>query len=467
MALASWFHFSVTAIKRGDGKSAVAMAAYIHGAAFLDVRTGLLHDYRSRRFGSRDEIVVSFLVLPGGGTLESAEIWNRVERKNRHVRAICTRVITVALSDRMSDAQRYAVVRRYAERLSEEYGIGVDVAIHAPRVLDADECDGQWFMTDHNRNWHGHLAMTYCTADAFGRLGLKQRALDPISVKRKSSAGPPDSPFASVVDRTQTFCDRERQVWCDMLNDALKAAEIDEHVNHRSFVKQGIDREATRHFGAAAAAVRRRRVRTRSRQSNKQVALISKAAERMRRARSSLTVLTSVDRRCLVVNLYKVGQPTLPWAMSRSRRRRLKHPPIDFFDNETGVFGMRDGGRVVQIHNEFLIVAEGDHGQAHQLIADIAIANHRPDVGLTGPVDWEERAAHKFKERGMYPRFIRSGLSIPPSALSFDRHSCDSLDERRREDHVDRFLQRPISVQADPCFREIDDLGPSERERDS
>ena len=46
-----------------------------------------------------------------------------------------------------------------------------------------------------------------------------------------------------------------RERWAALVNDTLKGAGRDERVDHRSYGRQGIDREPGRHFGPGAATM--------------------------------------------------------------------------------------------------------------------------------------------------------------------------------------------------------------------
>jgi len=108
----------------------------------------------------------------------------------------------------------------------ERYGVVADVAIHEP----GREGD--------NRNHHAHILTTTRTVGANG-MGVKTRSLDVSST-------------ASVE------VEQLREVWAKQVNAVLECYQIGQRVDHRSFVRQGIEQEPTVHLGVAATGIERK-----------------------------------------------------------------------------------------------------------------------------------------------------------------------------------------------------------------
>jgi hypothetical protein len=106
-----------------------------------------------------------------------------------------------------------------AQEIAERYKVAVDLSVHEPRP-DGDP-----------RNFHAHLLTTTREVTPAG-LGAKA-GLDMHQRERQRRALP---------DARQEFVNlRER--WATLTNQALREANIDARIDHRSLAAQGIDRE--------------------------------------------------------------------------------------------------------------------------------------------------------------------------------------------------------------------------------
>lgn len=221
------YHFSARTVSRSAGRSSTAAAAYRAAARIVDERTGEIHDY-TRKGG----VVDSLVVLPHGGTMNRAELWNKVEVHHKRGDATVAREFVVALPAELDAAQRQELARTYARELADRYGVAVDLNVHAPGK------DG-----DH-RNHHAHILMSACYCGPTGVLGKKAVELDPIHCQRQK--------LPNVVEV-------ERERWEQHANRALEKAGQDARIDHRSLEAQGIyDRAPTVHLGPDATAIKRR-----------------------------------------------------------------------------------------------------------------------------------------------------------------------------------------------------------------
>ena len=193
----------------------------------MDERTGEIHDY-TRKGG----VVDSLVVLPHGGTMNRADLWNKVEAHHKRGDATVAREFVVALPAELDAAQRQELARTYARDLADRYGVGVDLNIHAPGK-DGDQ-----------RNHHAHILLTACYCGPTGVLGKKAVELDPIHCQRQK--------LPNVVEV-------ERERWEQHANRALEKAGQEARIDHRSLEAQGIyDRAPTVHLGPDATAIKRR-----------------------------------------------------------------------------------------------------------------------------------------------------------------------------------------------------------------
>ena len=220
------YHFSARTVSRSAGRSSTAAGAYRSGERIVDERTGEIHDY-TRKGG----VVDSLVVLPHGGTMNRAELWNKVEAHHKRGDATVAREFVVALPAELDAAQRQELARSYARELADRYGVAVDVNVHAPGK-DGDQ-----------RNHHAHILMSACYCGPTGNLGKKAVELDPIHCQRQK--------LPNVVEV-------ERERWESIANLALEKAGQDARIDHRSLEAQGItDRLPGVHLGPTATAIER------------------------------------------------------------------------------------------------------------------------------------------------------------------------------------------------------------------
>jgi hypothetical protein len=220
------YHLHVKAFSRASGRSATAAAAYRAGEKIIDQRTREVHDYTKKR-----GIEETALVLPGGGTENRAEFWNRVEQHHKRGDAVVAREVEVSLPAELTREQRRELAVGFARELSERYGVAADVAIHQPSRKGDD------------RNHHAHIMLSACRVSPDGTLGKKAVELDPIHCQRH---------------KLETVVSRERSRWAELANSALERHRHVGRVDHRTLEAQGIDREPTRHRGPGATAIERR-----------------------------------------------------------------------------------------------------------------------------------------------------------------------------------------------------------------
>ena len=140
-------------------------------------------------------------------------------------RAVAGRTAIAALPHELTDAQRFALVRDFADALAERHRCAVDFAIHAP-----DPAGDQ-------RNHHAHLAWTEREVRGDG-MGAKVRAF-------------------GGKDRAEELR-RIRRAWEVCCNRALARAGLAQRIDARTLAAQSVPRSAGRHVGAAGTAMARR-----------------------------------------------------------------------------------------------------------------------------------------------------------------------------------------------------------------
>ena len=219
------YHLHAQILRRSDGRSATAAAAYRSASKITDQRTGMVWDFSRKRFTTP-----LALVLPEGTPIELADratLWNDVEVHAKRRDAQVAREFEVALPHDLTRDGETALVLRFARWLVSTYSIAVDACIH--RVPG---------------NRHAHLLTTTSTLGPDG-IGGKVRALDLIAAKKENPTV--GSPIEAI-----------REQWESMTNEALAAAGSVRRVDRRSLAEQGIDRTPQQHQGPTATAIARR-----------------------------------------------------------------------------------------------------------------------------------------------------------------------------------------------------------------
>jgi ATP-dependent exoDNAse (exonuclease V) alpha subunit len=215
------FRLSAKLIKRSNGQSAVASAAYRSGTRLMDERTGLLHD-----FTNREGVVYSEILTPANAPAwmqDRSQLWGEAEKAERYKAAQLSREIQVSLPHELKPEQRKALLLAFVQKEFVARGMVADVNIHAP--------DRQ----GDNRNHHAHIMLTMRSIEAGGFSKTKAREWnDPRALKKW------------------------REQWAHHQNRALEKYGHAARVDHRSFKDRGIDREPQYHLGVTASAMVRK-----------------------------------------------------------------------------------------------------------------------------------------------------------------------------------------------------------------
>jgi len=162
-----------------------------------------------------------------------ASLWNSVESAESRKNARVAREIQVNLPHELPAERRIALARSFSQEVSDHYKVAVDLAVHEPRP------------SGDPRNHHAHLLMT--TREVSPE-GLGAKAGLELSTHERTKLGLPSSSqeFTAIRER-----------WANITNEALREANIEARVDHRSLAEQGIDREPKPHIPFAAYKIER------------------------------------------------------------------------------------------------------------------------------------------------------------------------------------------------------------------
>lgn len=214
----SMYHLSLKTISRGDGKNALASAAYRSGEKLTDELTDTTFDYTRKQ-----NIDGNFILAPEGAsewTKNRSELWNAVEKsetnKNGSLKknARLSYEIELSLQQELSPEENMQMTKRFLEENFTSRGFVVDVNFH--NLKD-------------NENPHAHCMLTTreLTEDGFGK------KIDRDTIKKRE-----------FLENTI------RPSWEQHINETFEANNVDERVTCKSFKKLGItDKRPEKYLG--------------------------------------------------------------------------------------------------------------------------------------------------------------------------------------------------------------------------
>jgi MobA/MobL family len=224
------YRLQIESITRTPHRGAPGAAAYRAGERIRDERTGELHNHSRRKDVAHKEIM-----LPADLSGESmdwarnrASLWNAAERAEPRRNARVAREIQVTLPAELPAERRLEMARTFSQEVADHYRVAVDLAVHDPKPAGDP------------RNFHAHLLLTTREVTPAG-LGAKT-GLDMSTHDRVKLGLPtPSQEFTAIRER-----------WATITNEALRAANLEVRVDHRSLAAQGLDREPKPHIPFAA-----------------------------------------------------------------------------------------------------------------------------------------------------------------------------------------------------------------------
>lgn len=225
------YRLSAQIIKRSEGKSAIASAAYRSASRLYDERTGEAHDY-----GRKAGVIHCEIITPDNSPEwmhDRAQLWNAVEAAERRNDAQLAREIQLSLPHELDQAQRKTLLLDFVQEQFVNQGMIADVAIHEPTSGD-------------DRNHHAHVMLT-----------MRELAGDGFGKKNRDWNSP-------------EILTNWREQWAHHQNRGLERHGHQARVDHRSFEAQGVDREPTQHLGPTADDMEKKGKRSRIGDENRE-----------------------------------------------------------------------------------------------------------------------------------------------------------------------------------------------------
>ncbi|EKR4495460.1 MobA/MobL family protein [Salmonella enterica] len=194
------FHLDFKIVKRSEGMTSVAKAAYHARTRITDDRIGETYDF-SHRTDLHGHIILSPVSAPSHIVESSSALWNEVERVERQNNGQTARYFDVAIPVELSNDDKKKLVAEYCQKNFVDEGMIADIAFH-----DLD-----------SKNPHAHVMLTLKTITATG-FGKKDRSWN---------------------DKKMML--QWRESWATMSNSYLETAGREERIDHRSLRTQCAD----------------------------------------------------------------------------------------------------------------------------------------------------------------------------------------------------------------------------------
>lgn len=293
------YHFSVKAISRSDGRSAVACAAYRSGEKLVCDYYGKEQDY-TKKTG----VEFTNIYAPENTKkelLDRNKLWNAVEKVENRKNSLLAREFEIAFPSELNAEQRKTLLDELCQELVKRHGVIVDAAIHAPHTEGGSD----------DRNYHAHIMFTTRSISKTGDFESKKYR------------------DFSRDDGTKTVS-QWRSDFADLVNNQLEAIGSKERVSHLSYEELGNGLEATKHEGYAVTQLRRLGIDTEISLANDEIK--QRNAEKIRNEQ----VITGLDQEItvserLICDLreekseYDIKQAETQKAATIAAQRKIEH----------------------------------------------------------------------------------------------------------------------------------------------
>lgn len=231
----------------------MASAAYRAGEKLHSEYYGEDSDY-SRKGG----VICSEILLPSHAPPEYADretLWNAVEKAERGKKAQLAYSFDIALQNEFSLEENIALARQFLLEQFVSRGMVVDFAVHQP-----DRDDGGI------PNPHFHVLCPIRPIREDGKWGFKQRRvyrLDEDGNRILDSKGKPLFDAVPTTDwGSPETLEHWREAWAKMCNAKFEEKGLSCRIDHRSYLRQGLDLLPTVHEGPAVRQMEARGIAT-------------------------------------------------------------------------------------------------------------------------------------------------------------------------------------------------------------
>ena len=247
------YHYSLNHVKRSEGHTAIAAAAYRSGEKLYDRYYGEVQDYTKK-----GGVIMSEILMPDyvPERLKDREtLWYEVENHENRKDAQLAYSFNFALQNELTMEENIEIARRYIMENFVAKGMICDVAVHDP-----DKGEGGI------PNPHVHVLVPIRPVNTNGEWGEKRLHIpvfdeDGKPVLNKKGKQKCDDPFTTDWGKPETL-EIWRENWAKIVNEKFAEKGLSCRIDHRSNEDRGLDEIPQVHEGSAVRRMEKRGIKT-------------------------------------------------------------------------------------------------------------------------------------------------------------------------------------------------------------
>ena len=247
------YHYSLNHVKRSEGHTAIAAAAYRSGEKLYDRYYGEVQDYTKK-----GGVIMSEILMPDYVPERLADretLWYEVENHENRKDAQLAYSFDFALQNELSVEENIEIARRYIMENFVAKGMICDVAVHDP-----DKGEGGI------PNPHVHVLVPIRPVNTNGEWGEKRLHIpvfdeDGKPVLNKKGKQKYDDPFTTDWGKPETL-EIWRENWAKIVNEKFAEKGLSCRIDHRSNEDRGLDEIPQVHEGSAVRRMEKRGIKT-------------------------------------------------------------------------------------------------------------------------------------------------------------------------------------------------------------
>lgn len=324
------YHFHVSRILRSRGQSSVEAAAYRAGEKLEDRYYGKTADYTKK-----GGVILSEILAPDfvpGSFHDRQTLWNAVEEAEKHPKAQLAYSFDIALQNEFTLEENIEIARKFVKENFVARGMICDMAVHDP------------YKEGGIQNPHFHVMCPVRPMKEDGTWGEKQKREylvdengDPVldsKGKQKFNAVP-----TTDWNRPEVLEDW-RKAWADQVNEEFRKRDINESIDHRSYVDQGLELIPQIHEGPHVRKMEKKGIITEKGSLNRWIKEINKGI-----------IVLSKQIRDIIANISELMK-LIAEMEAESRKPELADYINEYFDRRNVVADSYvHGGRKARITN--------------------------------------------------------------------------------------------------------------------
>ena len=267
------YHFHVEQIKRSEGRTAVASAAYRAGERLHNLWDGQTHDYTHK-----SGVVLAEILLPEHAPerfLDRSTLWNEVEQVEKRSDAQLAYSFDIALQNELSMEENIELAREFVQKYFVSDGMIADLAIHKP-----DREDGGI------ENPHFHVLVPIRPLNTDGTWGAKQHRVyrldeDGNRIQKENGQWEFDAVPTTNWGKPETL-ELWREAWAEIVNSRFELKGLECRIDHRSYMDQGLELIPTVHEGPQVRKMEKKGIRTETGELNRWIRATNRMIRSMR-----------------------------------------------------------------------------------------------------------------------------------------------------------------------------------------